>query len=84
VVVVALYAVEIWLALLTDVGLFLIPGHVFLVVYAVSWGRCCIGSRGRCTNAMSALRRRIGLEQRRQQAVDGRTPALAVPRSGPL
>lgn len=36
---IVLYAVGLWLAFLADTGLFLLPGHVFLVAYAAAWGQ---------------------------------------------
>ncbi len=72
IVVIALYAVGFWLAFLTDVGLFLIPGHVFVVVYAVSWGALLHrGSRAMYERYESYLRRTNEQEQELQWAVDG-------------
>ncbi len=69
-VVSALYAGGIRLVFLTDVGLFLIPGHVFSVVHAVSWG--ALPHRGSLYERYeSYLRRTNEQEQELQWAVDG-------------
>ncbi len=69
-VVSALYAGGIRLVFLTDVGLFLIPDHVLLVVHAVSWG--ALPHRGSLYERYeSYLRCTNGQEQERQWAVAG-------------
>lgn len=60
---VALYAVGGWLALLTDVRLFLLPGHIFMLAFAAAWGlRQHRKLRGLNDRYESYLRRKNGLE----------------------
>ncbi len=61
--VIVLYAVGLWLAFLGDTGLFLLPGHVFLIAYAAAWGlRANRKSRALYERYESYLRRKNAQE----------------------
>lgn len=58
---IALYAVGVCLAFLTDERIYLLPGHIFMLAYAAAWGlRQHRKLRGLTDRYESYLRRRNG------------------------